>query len=271
MIEDVDNLFKVFALGKPVAFSAMSLAPEVEDNIPSRFVWETPYLTHLIFNTYHTEHELLRYIKMMLETWLVFADLHPFAPTQQAQGYQEMFKNLGDMLCTLTGFVSFSLQPNVGAAGEYATGNHHRNVCIIHVSTRGTNPASVAMCGMKIITVGTDSKGNINIEEIRKDAEANKEYVYALMVSYPSTHGVYEEGIDEICKIILDNGGWFNKSRVEWCLTSPGWNGADVCHLNLHNTFCIPHGGGRPGMGPIGVKKHLAPYLPSHPMVATNP
>nr|XP_043606356.1 glycine dehydrogenase (decarboxylating) A, mitochondrial [Erigeron canadensis] len=312
-IEDVDTLFKVFALGKPVTFTAASLAPEVQDDIPSALVRETPYLTHPIFNAYHTEHELLRYIsklqskdlslchsmiplgsctmklnattEMMPVTWPAFADMHPFVPTEQAQGYQEMFKNLGDLLCTITGFDSFSLQPNAGAAGEYAglmvirayhmaRGDHHRNVCIIPVSAHGTNPASAAMCGMKIITVGTDSKGNINIEELRKAAEANKENLSALMVTYPSTHGVYEEGIDEICKIIHDNGGQVYMDganmNAQVGLTSPGFIGADVCHLNLHKTFCIPHGGGGPGMGPIGVKKHLAPYLPSHPVVSTG-
>ncbi|KAI3694267.1 hypothetical protein L1987_77231 [Smallanthus sonchifolius] len=312
-IEDVDTLFKVFALGKPVTFTAASIAPEVQDAIPSGLVRETPFLTHPIFNMYHTEHELLRYIsklqskdlslchsmiplgsctmklnattEMMPVTWPAFADIHPFAPSEQAQGYQEMFKNLGDLLCTITGFDSFSLQPNAGAAGEYAglmvirayhmaRGDHHRNVCIIPVSAHGTNPASAAMCGMKIITVGTDSKGNINIAEVRKAAEANKQNLSALMVTYPSTHGVYEEGIDEICKIIHDNGGQVYMDganmNAQVGLTSPGWIGADVCHLNLHKTFCIPHGGGGPGMGPIGVKKHLAPYLPSHPVVATG-
>nr|KAJ0206730.1 hypothetical protein LSAT_V11C500296960 [Lactuca sativa] len=289
-----------------VTFSATSLAPEVQDVIPSELVRETPYLTHSIFNIYHTEHELLRYIsklqskdlslchsmiplgscnmklnattKMMSVTWPTFADMHPFAPTQQAQGYQEMFKNLGDMLYTITEFDSFSSQPNVGAAKEYVglmvRGNHHRNVCIIPVSAHGTNLASAAMCGMKIITVGTDSKCNINIEEVRKDDEANKEYLSALMVTYPSTLGVYEEGIDEIFKIIHDNGGQVYMDganmNAQVGLTSPGWIGADVCHLNLNKTFCIPHGGGGPRMGPIGVKKHLAPYLPSHPVVATG-
>ncbi|CAA0821295.1 Glycine dehydrogenase (decarboxylating) 1-mitochondrial [Striga hermonthica] len=274
-LEDVDKLFGVFAGGKPVTFTAESLAPEVQNLIPSGLVRETPYLSHQIFNSYHTEHELLRYLhrlqakdlslchsmiplgsctmklnattEMMPVTWPEFSDLHPFAPTEQAAGYQEMFKNLGDLLCTITGFDSFSLQPNAGAAGEYAglmvirayhlsRGDHHRNVCIIPVSAHGTNPASAAMCGMKIVAVGTDSKGNINIEELRKAAEANKENLAALMVG----------------------------------LTSPGFIGADVCHLNLHKTFCIPHGGGGPGMGPIGVKKHLAPFLPSHPVVPTG-
>ncbi|KAF2304345.1 hypothetical protein GH714_030299 [Hevea brasiliensis] len=301
-LEDVDKLFKVFASGKSVPFTAASLASEVQNAIPSELTRESPFLTHSIFNTYHTEHELLRYIhrlqskdlslchsmiplgsctmklnataEMMPVTWPNFTDIHPFAPTEQAEGYQEMFNDLGDLLCTITGFDSFSLQPNAGAAGEYAglmvirsyhksRGDHHRNVCIIPVSAHGTNPASAAMCGMTIVAVGTDAKGNINIEELRKAAEANKDNLSALMVTYPSTHGVYEEGIDEICKIIHDNGGQVG-------LTSPGFIGADVCHLNLHKTFCIPHGGGGPGMGPIGVKKHLAPFLPSHPVVSTG-
>ncbi|KAF5207586.1 Glycine dehydrogenase (decarboxylating) [Thalictrum thalictroides] len=312
-LEDVDSLFKVFAGGKSVNFTAASLAPEVHNVIPDGLVRVSPYLTHPIFNKYHTEHELLRYIsllqskdlslchsmiplgsctmklnattEMMPVTWPSFADMHPFAPTEQALGYQEMFNNLGDLLCTITGFDSFSLQPNAGAAGEYAglmvirayhmaRGDHHRNVCIIPVSAHGTNPASAAMCGMKIVAVGTDAKGNINIPELKKAAETHKDKLSALMVTYPSTHGVYEEGIDEICKIIHDNGGQVYMDganmNAQVGLTSPGWIGADVCHLNLHKTFCIPHGGGGPGMGPIGVKKHLAPFLPSHPVVSTG-
>ncbi|KAE8658065.1 Glycine dehydrogenase (decarboxylating) B [Hibiscus syriacus] len=311
-LEDVDKLFKVFSSGKPVSFTAASLAPEVETAIPSRLEQQSPYLTHSIFNTYHTEHELLRYIhrlqskdlslchsmiplgsctmklnatvEMMPVTWPGFTDIHPFAPPEQAQGYQEMFNNLGELLCTITGFDSFSLQPNAGAAREYAglmvirayhmsRGDQHRNVCIIPVSAHGTNPAS-AMCGMKIVPVGTDSKGNINIEGLRRAAEANRDKLSALMVTYPSTHGVYEEGIDEICKIIHDNGGQVYMDganmNAQVGLTSPGFIGADVCHLNLHKTFCISHGGGGPGMGPIGVKKHLAPFLPSHPVVPTG-
>lgn len=312
-LEDVDKLFNVFACGKPVNFSAESLAPEVPSAIPTGLVRESPYLTHQIFNSYHTEHELLRYlhrlqakdlslchsmiplgsctmklnatVEMMPVTWPSFSDIHPFAPLEQTQGYQEMFNNLGELLCTITGFDSMSLQPNAGAAGEYAglmvirayhiaRGDSHRNVCIIPVSAHGTNPASAAMCGMKIVPVGTDAKGNINIEELRKAAEAHKDNLSALMVTYPSTHGVYEEGIDEICKIIHDNGGQVYMDganmNAQVGLTSPGSIGADVCHLNLHKTFCIPHGGGGPGMGPIGVKKHLAPFLPSHPVVATG-
>ncbi|WVZ91545.1 hypothetical protein U9M48_037701 [Paspalum notatum var. saurae] len=312
-LEDVDKLFKVFNSGKSVSFTAESLAPEVSSPIPSSLARESPYLTHPIFNMYHTEHELLRYlhklqskdlslchsmiplgsctmklnatVEMMPVTYPTFAGLHPFAPTDQAAGYHEMFDDLGDLLCKITGFDSFSLQPNAGAAGEYAglmvirayhnsRGDHHRDVCIIPVSAHGTNPASAAMVGMKIVAVGTDSKGNINIEELRKAAEANKDNLAALMVTYPSTHGVYEEGIDEICRIIHDNGGQVYMDganmNAQVGLTSPGFIGADVCHLNLHKTFCIPHGGGGPGMGPIGVKKHLAPFLPSHPVVPTG-
>ncbi|GJN17899.1 hypothetical protein PR202_gb05006 [Eleusine coracana subsp. coracana] len=312
-LEDVDKLFKVFSGGKPVNFTAESIAPEVSSSLPSSLIRDTPYLTHPIFNMYHTEHELLRYlhklqskdlslchsmiplgsctmklnatVEMMPVTYPNFANMHPFAPTEQAAGYHEMFDDLGHLLCTITGFDSFSLQPNAGAAGEYAglmvirayhqsRGDHHRNVCIIPVSAHGTNPASAAMCGMKIVAVGTDSKGNINIAELRKAAEANKDNLAALMVTYPSTHGVYEEGVDEICRIIHENGGQVYMDganmNAQVGLTSPGFIGADVCHLNLHKTFCIPHGGGGPGMGPIGVKKHLAPFLPSHPVIPTG-
>jgi len=312
-LEDVDKLLKVFAGNKSVNFTADSLAPEVQVAIPKAFIRESSYLTHPIFNMYHTEHELLRYlhrlqakdlslchsmiplgsctmklnatVEMMPVTWPSFSDMHPFAPQDQAAGYQEMFKDLGEVLCDITGFDSFSLQPNAGAAGEYAglmvirayhqaRGEGHRNVCIIPVSAHGTNPASAAMCGMKIVSVGTDAKGNINIEELKKASEMHKENLSALMVTYPSTHGVYEEGIDTICKIIHDNGGQVYMDganmNAQVGLTSPGYIGADVCHLNLHKTFCIPHGGGGPGMGPIGVKKHLAPFLPSHPVVPTG-
>uniref|UniRef100_A0A453F8R6 glycine dehydrogenase (aminomethyl-transferring) n=1 Tax=Aegilops tauschii subsp. strangulata TaxID=200361 RepID=A0A453F8R6_AEGTS len=296
-----------------VDFTAESIAPEVSSSIPPSLVRDSPYLTHPIFSMYHTEHELLRYlhklqskdlslchsmiplgsctmklnatVEMMPVTDPKFANMHPFAPIDQAAGYHEMFDNLGDLLNTITGFDSFSLQPNAGASGEYAglmvirayhkaRGDHHRNVCIIPVSAHGTNPASAAMCGMKIVAVGTDAKGNINIEELRKAAEANKDNLSALMVTYPSTHGVYEEGIDEICRIIHENGGQVYMDganmNAQVGLTSPGFIGADVCHLNLHKTFCIPHGGGGPGMGPIGVKKHLAPFLPSHPVIPTG-
>ncbi|XP_024517987.1 glycine dehydrogenase (decarboxylating), mitochondrial [Selaginella moellendorffii] len=312
-LEDVDNLFKVFAKGKQVNFTAESLAPYAGSSLPKEMVRESAYLTHPIFNSYHSEHELLRYlhriqakdlslvhsmiplgsctmklnatVEMMPVTFPEFANIHPFAPLDQTGGYQEMFKNLGDFLCEITGFDSVSLQPNAGAAGEYtglmvirayqkAKGEGHRNVCIIPVSAHGTNPASAAMCGMKIVSIGTDANGNVDIAELKQAAEANKDKLSALMVTYPSTHGVYEDGIDDICDIIHKNGGQVYMDganmNAQVGLTSPGFIGADVCHLNLHKTFCIPHGGGGPGMGPIGVKKHLTPFLPSHPVVSTG-
>ncbi|KAH7285844.1 hypothetical protein KP509_33G048300 [Ceratopteris richardii] len=312
-LKDVNDLFSIFSNGKPVNFTADELAPSVGAAIPTVFQRDSPYLTHPVFNMYHTEHEMLRYlhriqakdlslchsmiplgsctmklnstVEMMPVTWPEFTDLHPFAPVEQTAGYQEMFENLGHLLAEITGFDSVSLQPNAGAAGEYAglmvirayhhaRGDYHRNVCIIPVSAHGTNPASAAMCGMKIVPVGTDEKGNVDIEQLRKAAETHKDNLSALMVTYPSTHGVYEDGIDEICDIIHKNGGQVYMDganmNAQVGLTSPGHIGADVCHLNLHKTFCIPHGGGGPGMGPIGVKKHLAPFLPSHPVVPTG-
>ncbi|KAL3682194.1 hypothetical protein R1sor_000216 [Riccia sorocarpa] len=310
---DVDKLFTIFSGGKSVDFTAESLASEAAPTIPKQLERTSPYLTHPVFNSYHSEHELLRYLyrlqakdlslvhsmiplgsctmklnattEMMPVTFPEFANLHPFAPTEQTEGFQEMFTNLGDMLCEITGFDSVSLQPNAGAAGEYAglmvirayldsRGEHQRNVCIIPTSAHGTNPASAAMCGMKIVTIGTDDKGNVDIAALRKAAEAHKDTLAALMITYPSTHGVYEDGVDEICRIIHDNGGQVYMDganmNAQVGLTSPGHIGADVCHLNLHKTFCIPHGGGGPGMGPIGVKKHLAPFLPSHPVIPTS-
>ncbi|CAI5462604.1 unnamed protein product [Closterium sp. Yama58-4] len=311
-IADVDALLKVVA-GKQPAFTAESIAPQVDAALPKSLERESAFLTHPIFNAYHSEHELLRYLhrlqakdlslvhsmialgsctmklnataEMIPITWPELANIHPFAPLDQTNGYQEMFNDLGAMLAEITGFDSVSLQPNAGAAGEYAglmairayhqsRGDHHRNVCIIPVSAHGTNPASAAMCGMKIVAVGTDDKGNVNIAELKAAAEKHKDDLAALMITYPSTHGVYEEGVDEICRIIHANGGQVYMDganmNAQVGLTSPGHIGADVCHLNLHKTFCIPHGGGGPGMGPIGVKAHLAPFLPSHPVVPTG-
>jgi glycine dehydrogenase len=223
--------------------------------------------------------------EMIPITWPELANIHPFAPLDQTTGYQEMFQELGEQLCEITGFDSMSFQPNAGAAGEYAglmvirayhqaRGDNHRNVCIIPTSAHGTNPASAAMCGMSIVTIGTDAHGNVDIAELQQAAEKHKDNLAALMVTYPSTHGVYEEGIDDICNIIHKYGGQVYMDganmNAQVGLTSPGHIGADVCHLNLHKTFCIPHGGGGPGMGPIGVKKHLAPFLPSHPVVPTG-
>jgi len=311
-LEDVDTLLKVLAGGKAVPFTAESLAPGVTGDMGA-LARTSPFMTQAIFNCYHNEHDMLRYLKrlenkdlslahsmiplgsctmklnatseMMPITWPELANLHPFCPRDQADGYYEMFKALGMQLCSITGFDSVSLQPNSGASGEYAglmsirayhqsRGDKHRNVCIIPVSAHGTNPASAIMAGMRIVTVSTDAEGNVNIAELKAKAEEHKKDLAALMITYPSTHGVYEDNVDEICRIIHKNGGQVYMDganmNAQVGLTAPGLIGADVCHLNLHKTFCIPHGGGGPGMGPIGVKAHLAPFLPSHPVVPTG-
>eukprot|EP00877_Chromochloris_zofingiensis_P000850 jgi/Chrzof1/10766/Cz05g11130.t1 len=311
-LEDVDVLFKVLNGGKTADFTAASLAPSVDTKL-GQVERSSAFMQQPIFNAYHCEHEMLRYLKrlenrdlslchsmiplgsctmklnataeMMPITWPELANLHPFCPPDQAQGYAEMFKDLSMQLCAITGFDAVSLQPNSGASGEYAglmairayhqsRGEGHRNVCIIPVSAHGTNPASAVMAGMKIVTVSTDAEGNVNMKELQEKAEKHSNTLAALMITYPSTHGVYEEGVDEICRIIHSHGGQVYMDganmNAQVGLTSPGHIGADVCHLNLHKTFCIPHGGGGPGMGPIGVKAHLAPFLPSHPVIETG-
>ena len=269
------------------------------------------YMTHPVFNMHHSESEMLRYIKslenkdlslthsmislgsctmklnatteMIPVTWPEFGNLHPFAPLDQTKGYQEIFENLSSDLKTITGFHGISLQPNSGAQGEYAglmvirqyfidKGEGHRNVALIPSSAHGTNPASAVMAGMKVVVTKCDEHGNIDVADMRARAEQYKNELACLMVTYPSTHGVFEESIMEICKIIHDNGGQVYMDganmNAQVGLTSPGFIGADVCHLNLHKTFCIPHGGGGPGMGPIGVAEHLTPYLPGHAVVS---
>jgi glycine dehydrogenase len=218
-------------------------------------------------------------------TWPEFAKLHPFAPREQAQGYHEMFRTLEAWLAEITGFAAVSLQPNAGSQGEYAglltiqryhraRGEGHRDVCLIPQSAHGTNPASAVMAGMKVVVTKTDPDGNIDVADLRAKAEAHAGDLAALMVTYPSTHGVFEESIAEVCEIVHAHGGQVYMDganmNAQVGLCRPGDIGADVCHLNLHKTFCIPHGGGGPGMGPIGVAAHLAPHLPGHAVVPTG-
>jgi glycine dehydrogenase len=271
------------------------------------FARTTPFLTHPVFNRYHTEHEMLRYMKrleakdlslttsmiplgsctmklnataeMIPVTWPEVGGLHPFAPREQTEGYQILFKQLETWLAEITGFAAVSLQPNAGSQGEYAgllvireyqkqRGQDHRNVCLIPLSAHGTNPASAVMAGFQVVAVACDTEGNIDVADLRVKAQEHRDDLGALMVTYPSTHGVFEETIREVCQVVHDNGGQVYMDganmNAQVGLCRPGDMGADVCHLNLHKTFCIPHGGGGPGMGPIAVAGHLAPYLPKH-------
>lgn len=279
-------------------------------NWPEELVRKSEYLTHPVFNTHHSEHEMLRYIKrlenkdlslthsmialgsctmklnatteMIPLTWPELGNMHPFSPLEQSKGYQQMFDQLCQWLAEITGFAATSLQPNSGAQGEYAgllvirayhqsRGENHRNIVLIPSSAHGTNPASAVMAGMKVVIVKCDDNGNIDVDDLREKAIAHKENLAAVMITYPSTHGVYEERIVEMCEIIHENGGQVYMDganmNAQVGLTSPGTIGADVCHLNLHKTFCIPHGGGGPGVGPICVAKHLVPFLPGNPVV----
>jgi glycine dehydrogenase len=270
---------------------------------------QSDFLAHPVFNRYHSETEMLRYItklqsrdlslansmiplgsctmklnatsEMIPVTWPEFGRLHPFAPAEQTKGYQLLFKQLEKWLAEITGFKAVSLQPNAGSQGEYAgllairayhesRGDKQRDVCLIPTSAHGTNPASAVIAGFKVVAVACDEHGNIDVSDLRGKAEQHKDTLGALMITYPSTHGVFEEQVKEICKIVHAHGGQVYMDganmNAQVGLTSPGAIGADVCHLNLHKTFCIPHGGGGPGMGPIGVAKHLAPFLPGDPV-----
>jgi len=275
--------------------------------IPEQFTRKSAFLTHKVFNTYHSETEMMRYIKkleikdlslnrsmiplgsctmklnaateMFALSWPEFGAIHPFVPEDQAEGYLFMIKELEKFLCEITGFAAVSFMPNSGAAGEYAgllvikayhmsRGEAHRDLILIPSSAHGTNPASAAMAGMDIVVVACDDKGNIDMGDLRQKAEENKDKLAGIMVTYPSTHGVFEEAILELTDIIHSCGGQVYMDganmNAQVGLTNPGTIGADVCHLNLHKTFAIPHGGGGPGAGPIAVAKHLVPYLPGH-------
>ncbi len=312
-VEDIIALAGVFAAALKKNYDPKSVADIfalIKLNLPESLIRKSGYLTHPVFNSYYSETEMLRYIKslekkdlslttsmiplgsctmklnaateMFALSWAEFAEIHPFAPLDQAEGYLQMFKEIEHDLAQITGFDSVSLQPNSGAQGEYTglmvirayqqhKGEAARNVVLIPSSAHGTNPASAVMAGGKVVVVKCDDKGNIDISDLRLKAEQNKENLSSLMVTYPSTHGVFEESIIEACKIVHEFGGQVYMDganlNAQVGLTSPGFIGADVCHINLHKTFAIPHGGGGPGVGPIAVAKHLTPFLPGHALV----
>ena len=305
--EDVQQLMEVFAGHARLPFTVQKLAETVDPLFPANLVRTSPYLTHEVFNRYHAEHEILRYLhrlqardlslthsmiplgsctmklnataEMLPVTWAEFARLHPFAPAEQSKGYQELFRQLEARLAEITGFSAVSLQPNAGSQGEYAglmvirayhrsQGEFHRDVCLIPVSAHGTNPASAAMVGMTVVPVACDTQGNVDLRDLEAKAAEHRNRLAALMLTYPSTHGVFEADVRRICQIVHTHGGQVYMDganmNAQVGLCRPGDIGADVCHLNLHKTFCIPHGGGGPGMGPIAVARHLAPFLPGH-------
>ncbi len=310
-VSEVQALFEIFAADRPFDFTVESLSgrEHVPLPIPSTLTRTSEYLTHPVFNRYHSEHEMLRYIhrlqardlslihsmiplgsctmklnatvEMLPLTWREFSRLHPFVPKDQSRGYQALFTQLESWLAEITGFAAVSLQPNAGSQGEYAglmvirsyhrrRGQPQRDVCLIPTSAHGTNPASAVIAGMKVVAVACDEGGNINLRDLEAKAIQHRDKLAALMITYPSTHGVFEEDIRRVCEIAHEHGaqvymdGANMNAQVGLC--RPGDIGADVCHLNLHKTFCIPHGGGGPGMGPIGVAAHLAQFLPGHPV-----
>ncbi len=308
---DVENILSIFA--KTEGKETTEVTPELHANLVGGYLRTDVVFTHATFNRYHSESKMMRYLKRLENKDLslvhsmiplgsctmklnaaselipitnpLFANMHPFAPINQAEGYHKMFRQLEKDLCECTGFAAMSLQPNSGAQGEYAglmvikayhesRGDFQRTKMIIPSSAHGTNPASAVMAGMEVVVTGCDENGNINIDELREVANELKDTLAGLMVTYPSTHGVYEEGIREITSIIHENEGQVYMDganmNAQVGLTNPGNIGADVCHLNLHKTFAIPHGGGGPGMGPIGVGAHLAPFLPGNPLLKTG-
>ncbi|HSD30983.1 MAG TPA: aminomethyl-transferring glycine dehydrogenase [Gemmatimonadales bacterium] len=309
-VDDLSDLIAVFSMNETLPYMADEAAAKVETTIPASLTRRSTYLTHPVFHRYRSETEMLRYLKrleardlsltsamiplgsctlklnatteMVPVSWREFNRLHPFAPLSQAQGYQMLFRQLEDQLAEITGFAAVSLQPNAGSQGEFtgllvirayhrSRGDTKRVTCLIPQSAHGTNPASATMAGMQVVVVKTDAQGNIDLDDLRAKAKQHAATLAALMVTYPSTHGVFEATIREVCKIVHANGGQVYMDganlNAQVGLCRPADIGADVCHLNLHKTFCIPHGGGGPGMGPIGVARHLAPFLPDHPVV----
>ena len=305
---DILNIAGIFGAAKGTDTAVATFDNEIDlENIPSSLTRTSPYLLHAVFNSHHSETEMMRYLKVLENkdlslvhsmislgsctmklnaaselipvSWPEFSKIHPFAPADQTEGYQTIINELEDMLCAITGFTACSLQPNSGAQGEYAgllcirayhedRKKEQRNVILIPISAHGTNPASAVMAGFKVVVTKCDDEGNIDMDDLKENVVKYKDVLAGLMVTYPSTHGVFEESIKEICQLIHDNGGLVYMDganmNAQVGLTSPGIIGADVCHLNLHKTFAIPHGGGGPGMGPICVNEKLAPYLPGH-------
>ncbi len=298
-------------IGGAVSVTALGeLATDLEADLPAPHRRTSEFLTHPVFHRYRTEHEMLRYLnrlerrdlslttsmislgsctmklngtsEMVPVTWPEFGRLHPFAPENQTEGYRLLFRSLESWLCSITGFASVSVQPNAGSQGEYAglmvireyhrsRGEAHRDVCLVPISAHGTNPASSIMAGMRVVVVACDDHGNIDVTDLKAKAAEHSDRLAALMVTYPSTHGVFEEAIREVCEVVHEHGGQVYLDganlNAQVGLCRPADYGADVCHLNLHKTFCIPHGGGGPGVGPIGVQEHLVPFLPNHPVV----
>jgi len=313
---DINDIIEVFtsAAGKKVSpTNSFPSEPKLNPSIPEELVRKSNFLTHPVFNTYHSETDMMRYLKrlenrdlalnrcmiplgsctmklnaaseMFALSWPEFGSIHPFVPADQAAGYLELINRLESDLCEITGFTAFSFMPNSGASGEYAglkvirayhtsRGEGHRNVALIPSSAHGTNPASAVMAGMKVVVVKCNELGNIDVADLKIKIQEHKEFLAAIMVTYPSTHGVFEEDILEITQLVHDNGGQVYMDganmNAQVGFTNPVICGADVCHLNLHKTFAIPHGGGGPGMGPIGVAKHLVPFLPNHTQVSTG-
>ncbi|HDY7948355.1 TPA: aminomethyl-transferring glycine dehydrogenase [Vibrio vulnificus] len=306
-VADIDTLFAIFDVKESVNALSTDIAGNEFAAIPEACRRTSRFLTHPVFNTHHSETQMMRYLKhlenkdfslthgmiplgsctmklnaaaeMIPVTWPEFGALHPFAPIEQAAGYTALAEDLKAKLCEITGYDAFSLQPNSGASGEYAgliaiqryhesRGEGHRNVCLIPSSAHGTNPATAAMVSMKVVVVKCDENGNIDLVDLAAKIEKHQENLSSIMITYPSTHGVYEEQVKEVCEMVHAAGGQVYldgaNMNAQVGLTSPGFIGSDVSHLNLHKTFCIPHGGGGPGMGPIGVKSHLAPFLPGH-------